>query len=132
MVVESIAQAIANLNDETSDITIVMNKQTYGAFKEAQYAANYAQDIFEGARVVFNNTLPAYSAANAGAVYAIVGDFNTGALANYPSGEGIDIKFDDTTLMTADLIRILGRRYVAVAPVQDKAFCLIAKTGVSA
>ena len=128
----TIAQAIANLNDETSDITIVMNKQTYGAFKEAQYAANYAQDIFEGARVVFNNTLPAYSAANAGAVYAIVGDFNTGALANYPSGDGIDIKFDDTTLMTADLIRILGRRYVAVAPVQDKAFCLIAKTGVSA
>lgn len=128
----TIAQAIANLNDETSDITIVMNKQTYGAFKEAQYGANYAQDIFEGARVVFNNTLPAYSAANAGAVYAIVGDFNTGALANYPSGDGIDIKFDDTTLMTADLIRILGRRYVAVAPVQDKAFCLIAKTGVSA
>ena len=128
----TVAQAIANLNDETSDITIVMNKQTYGAFKEAQYAANYAQDIFEGARVVFNNTLPAYSAANAGAVYAIVGDFNTGALANYPSGDGIDIKFDDTTLMTADLIRILGRRYVAVAPVQDKAFCLIAKTGVSA
>lgn len=128
----TIAEAIANLSDETRDITVVMNKATYGAFKAAQYGANYAQDIFEGARVVFNNTLPAYSTANAGAVYAIVGDFNTGALANYPSGEGVDIKFDDTTLMTADLIRILGRRYVAVAPVADKAFCLIAKTGVSA
>ena len=128
----TIAEAISNLNDETRDITIVMNKATYGAFKAAQYGANYAQDIFEGARVVFNNTLPAYSTATGGAVYAIVGDFNTGALANYPSGEGIDIKFDDTTLMTADLIRILGRRYVAVAPVQDKAFCLIAKPGVSA
>ena len=127
----TIAQAIANLNDETRDITVVMNKATYGTFKTAQYNGNYAADIFEGARVVFNNTLPAYDSATGGAVYAIVGDFNTGALANYPSGEGIDIKFDDTTLMTADLIRILGRRYVAVAPVQDKAFCLIAK-GLSA
>ena len=120
-----IAEAIANLNDETRDITVVMNKLTYAAFKEAQYGANYAVDPFEGATVVFNNTLPAYSAANANAVYAIVGDFETGALANYPAGEGIEIKYDDTTLMTSDLVRILGRRCVAAEPVQDKAFCLI-------
>lgn len=122
-----IAEAIANLNDETRDITVVMNKLTYAAFKEAQYTANFAVDPFEGATVVFNNSLPAYSAANANAVYAIVGDFNTGALANYPDGEGIEMKYDDTTLMTSDLVRILGRRYVAAEPVQDKAFCLIGK-----
>lgn len=122
-----IAEAIANLNDETRDITVVMNKLTYAAFKEAQYSANFAVDPFEGARVIFNNTLPAYSAANANAVYAIVGDFEEGALANYPAGEGIEIKYDDTTLMTSDLVRILGRRYVAAEPVQDKAFCLIGK-----
>ena len=123
----TIAKAIANLNDETRNITVVMNKLTYGAFKEAQYGANFPADIFEGATVVFNNSLPAYSAANANAVYAIVGDFEVGALANYPSGEGIEIKYDDTTLMTSDLVRILGRKYVAVEPVQDKAFCLIGK-----
>ena len=123
----TIAKAISNLNDETRDITVVMNKLTYGAFKEAQYNGNYANDIFEGATVVFNNTLPAYSSANANQVYAIVGDFNTGALANYPSGDGIEIKYDETTLMTSDLVRILGRRFVAVEPVQDKAFCLIGK-----
>lgn len=123
----TIAKAISNLSDETRDITIVMNKLTYGAFKEAQYGANFAADPFEGARVVFNNSLPAYSAANANAVYAIVGDFAVGALANYPNGEGIEIKYDDTTLMTSDLVRILGRRYVAAAPVADKAFCLIGK-----
>ena len=127
-----IAEAIANLSDETRDITIVMNKLTYGAFKEAQYGANFPMDIFEGARVVFNNTLPAYSSANANAVYAIVGDFNQGALANYPNGEGIELKYDDTTLMTQDLVRILGRRYVGIDAVADKAFCLIAKPGVSA
>ena len=127
-----IAEAIANLSDETRDITIVMNKLTYAAFKEAQYGANYPVDPFEGARVVFNNTLPAYSAASANAVYAIVGDFNEGALANYPSGEGIEVKYDDTTLMTQDLVRILGRKYVGIEPVADKAFCLIGKPSVSA
>lgn len=124
-----VAQAIANLSDETRDITIVMNKLTYAAFKEAQYAANFPVDPFEGARVVFNNSLPAYSSANGGAVYAIVGDFNHGALANYPEGEGISIKYDDTTLMTSDLVRILGRRYVGVNAVADKAFTLLAKQG---
>ena len=127
-----IAEAIANLSDETRDITVVMNKLTYADFKAAQYAAGYPVDPFEGARVVFNNSLPAYSAANANAVYAIVGDFNHGALANYPSGEGIEIKYDNTTLMTSDLVRILGRRYVGANAVADKAFCLIAKPGVSA
>ena len=78
-------------------------------------------------QVVFNNTLPAYSAANANAVYCIVGDFNHGALANYPEGEGISIKYDDTTLMTEDLVRILGRKYVGVEAVADKSFCLIGK-----
>lgn len=122
-----IAEAIANLSDEANNITIVMNKATWGAFKAAQYAANYAQDIFEGATVVFNNSLPAYSTASANAVYAIVGDFEQGALANYPDGDGIEIKYDDTTLMTQDLVRILGRRYVGIEPVADKAFCNIAK-----
>ena len=123
----TIAEAIANLSDETRDITVVMNKLTYSAFKEAQYGANYPQDIFEGATVVFNNTLPAYGSADANAVYCIVGDFNFGALANYPEGEGISIKYDDTTLMTEDLVRILGRRYVGVEAVADKSFCLIGK-----
>ena len=130
--VGTIAKAISNLSDETRDITIVMNKLTYGAFKEAQYQANYAADIFEGATVVFNNTLPAYSAANNGAVYCIVGDFNHGALANFPNGEGIELKFDDTTLMTSDLVRILGRRYIGANAVADKSFCLVAKGTISA
>lgn len=123
----TIAKAIANLSDEARDITIVMNRLTWGAFKDAAKAANYAQDPFEGIEPIFNNSLPAYSAANANAVYCIVGDFNHGAIANYPNGEGIEIKYDDTTLMTSDLVRILGRRYVAAAPVADKAFCLIGK-----
>ena len=130
--VGTIAKAIANLSDECRDITIVMNKLTWGAFKEAQYANGYAVDPFEGATVVFNNTLPAYSAASANAVYAIVGDFNHGAIINTPNGAGVELKFDDTTLMTSDLVRILGREFAGVDAVADKAFCNIAKPTTSA
>ena len=127
-----IAEAIANLSDEATNPIIVMNKLTYAAFKDAQYGANYAVDPFEGLKVVFNNSLPAYSTANANAVYAIVGDFNNGALLNFPNGEGTEMKYDDKTVMEYDLIRILGRRYVGMNAVADKAFTLIAKPGVSA
>lgn len=123
----TIFNAIANLSDEAGDYTIVMNKLTYAKFKEVQLQNNYAADIFDGVRVRFNNSLPAYDSATAGAVYAIVGDFDHGTLANYPNGDGVELKFDDRTLMTSDLIRILGRQYVGVDAVADKAFTLIAK-----
>ncbi len=122
-----VANALANLSDEASNPVIIMNKATWGAFKEIQYAGNYAIDPFEGLDIVYNNSLPAYSSADGNAVYMIVGDLYEGALANYPDGEGIDMKFDDTTLMTQDLIRILGRRYVGVNAVADKSFVNIKK-----
>jgi len=127
----TIVNAVSKLSDEANDITIVMNKETYATFKAAQLAANYAQDIFEGHRVVFNNTLPAYSSANANSVYAIVGDFENGALFNFPNGEGVEIKYDDKTKMEYDLVRILGREYVGIEAVADKSFTLIAKPGIS-
>ena len=121
------AEAIANLSDETRDITVIMNKLTYAEFTTARLQANYPTDPFEGMTVVFNNTLPAYASASENDVYMIVGDFNHGALANYPEGEGIAIKYDDKTLMTQDLVRILGRRYVGVEAVADKSFVNITK-----
>lgn len=122
----TIAEAVSKLSDEARDITIVMNKETYASFKAVQYAGNYGIDIFEGHRVVFNNSLPAYSSANAGAVYAIVGDFGVGSMFNFPNGEGIELKYDDKTAMEYDLVRILGREYVGIEAVADRAFTLIA------
>jgi len=122
-----IAEAIANLSDEASAPVIVMNKLTYAAFKAAQYAAQYAVDPFEGLAVHFDNTLKAFSAASTGEVWAIVGDFGFGAQANFPNGDEITLKFDDLSLAEQDLVKIVGREYVAVAPVADKAFALLAK-----
>lgn len=123
----TIADAVANLSDEASKPTIVMNKLTWSAFKAAQYNGNYGVDIFEGLKVVFNNTLPAYGSASANAVYAIVGDFGQGAIANFPDGESVKFVFDDKTLATSDLVRVIGKEYVAVGAVANKAFTLIAK-----
>ena len=125
--VDTIAKAIANLSDEAREYTIVMNKLTYANFKAVQYANGYGVDVFEGIDVVFNNSLPAYDSADANAVYCIVGDFRHGAMATYPNGDGIEIKYDDITSMTSDLVRILGRRYVGLGAVADKSFALIKK-----
>ena len=125
--VGTVASAYANLSDEATDITIIMNKLTHANFKTAAYANGYAVDPFEGFRVRYNNTLPAYDTATAGQVYMIVGDLNHGGLINFPNGEGIALKYDDKTLMTSDLVRILGRRFAAIGIVADKSFTLVAK-----
>ena len=122
-----IANAVANLSDEAQNPVIIMNKLTYAKFKEAQYAANYAADPFEGLPVVFNNSITAFTAATTGVAYAIVGDLGEGALANFPNGDGIEFKFDNMTLKKQDLIEVLGRQYVALGVVAPNAFVKITK-----
>lgn len=122
-----VAEAIANLSDEAVNPVIIMNKLTWSKFKTAQYAAGYAVDPFEGLPVLFNNSLPAYDTATAGAVYMTVGDLENGTLANYPKGEGVEIKYDDKTLMTSDMIKILGRQFVGLGVIADKHFANVKK-----
>ena len=122
----TVAQAFANLSDEASDVVVVMNKLTYVEFKNAYAAGNFAVDPFEGLPVLFTSALPAYSTASENDVYAFVGDLR-GEQLNYPEGEGIVIKYDDTTESESDLVKVVGRQYVAHAVTTDKAFCNIAK-----
>lgn len=125
-----VAQAIGNLSDEATNPVIIMNKLTWSAFKQVQYANGYAVDPFEGLRVLFNNSLKSFASASNGEVYMIVGDLGHGAIANYPNGADIKIKFDDMTKKDEDLIQILGRRYVGLGVVADKAFALVKKASV--
>lgn len=120
-----VAQAMANLSDEASNPVVIMNKQTWGAFKAAQYAGSFEVDPFEGLPVIFNNSITAFSAATSGVTYAIVGDLGQGAMANFPNGDGIEFKFDDMTLKKQDLIEVLGRQYVGLGVVAPDAFVKI-------
>ena len=125
--VGSVAKAMAQLSDEAANPVVMMNKQTWGALKAAQAANSYGYDPFEGLPVVFNNSITAYSAATTGVAYMIVGDLDHGALFNYPDGDGISFKFDELSLKKQDLIEVLGRQYVAIGVVADKAFVKLTK-----
>lgn len=124
---DTVVTAMGQLSDEASNLCVIMNKATYAAFKGAQYEGNYAQDIFEGLPVKFNNTLPVYSSATSGQVYAIVGDLRSGAQANFPNGDTIKFVYDNLSLAEKDLVKIVGREYVGIGVVAPKRFCLIKK-----
>lgn len=125
--ISDVAQAMSKLAGEATSPAIIMNRASWGAFKAAQAAASYAYDPFEGLPVVFNDTLTAYSAATTGVTFAIVGDLANGALANFPAGEEITVKRDDYTLATSDLVRFIGREYVALGIVAPNHFVKITK-----
>ena len=123
----TIATALGELNAEARNPVVVMNPATKAAFKAAVYSGNFNADPFEGLTVILTNNLPAISSASENDTYAIVGDFGYGALANFPKGETIQIKIDDKTNMTSDLVDILGREFVAFEPVACRAFVKITK-----
>ena len=120
-----IAEALGKLSDEAANPVVMMNKATWSKFKAAQYAAGYNVDPFEGLQVVFNNSITAFDAATTGVTYAIVGDLGHGAIANFPNGDDINIKRDDLTLAASDLVRFIGREYVALGIVAPNAFVKI-------
>lgn len=108
-----VAQAVANLSDEAANVAIVMNRLTHAAFIAAMAGNGYMFDPFEGYTVHYDNTLPAYAAASSGDTWMIVGDF-AGAQMNFPNGEDIRLKYDDLTEAQADLVKIVGRMFVAI------------------
>lgn len=120
-----VSECIGNLSDEAINPVIVMNKGTWAQFKAAQYAANFALDPFEGRPVYFDNSLPVYSSTATTGTWLIVGDFGTGAQANFPAGDEISIKMDDISDAPADLVRFIGREFVGLGLVADKAFCRV-------
>lgn len=123
----TVADAIAHLSDQAANPVIIMNKLTYSAFKAVQYANGFGADPFEGLPVLFNNSITAFSAASTGDTYAIVGDLGEGALANFPNGDDITIKYDDLSLAEKDLVKIVGRQFVGLGVVSPNAFARIKK-----
>ena len=119
-----VATALGELSDEAENPVVVINKGTWSQFKEAQYAANYPVDPFEGVKVFFDNTLAVFTTTTTKA-WMIVGDFGLGAQANFPNGEEVKLTFDETSLAEQDLVKIVGREYVGLGIVADKAFAVV-------
>lgn len=106
--------ARALLTSEASDLVIIATPAQYATYKALALSAGFAFDPFEGIEVLFSDyaTMP------------IIGDLS-GVMANYPNGDAIQYKYDDTTLMTSDLVRVLGRKPVAIAVVGNNYFAKI-------
>ena len=101
---EAVVNAFVELSDEATEIVAIMNKATFATIKNAAAQASYAVDPFNGFDVVFSEAVAADT--------LIVGDLK-GVTVNFPEGDEPTFVFDDRTLMTEDLVRILGRLYVA-------------------
>lgn len=127
----TIVTALGKISDEAANPVIIMNKATYSDFKTEQYSGKFNADIFEGLEVKFNNTLPAYSSASNGSVYAIVGDLSRGVQVNLPNGDTIDFIYDELSLAEKDLVKIVGKEYVGIGVVAPNAFCNIKKPNIA-
>ena len=101
--------ARALLNSAARDLVIICTPAQYAAYRALQMGANYGVDPFDGLEVLFNDTV----------TVPIIGDLG-GVMENCPKGEAVQFKYDDTTAMTDDIVRILGRMPSAIGVVGNK------------
>lgn len=113
----TILQAIAELGDNATNRVIIADGKTIAAVRLAALSANYAYDPFFGLEVIQKE----------GVEGAIVGDL-AGAQANLPEGESVTFKFDDLSLAEADMVKIVGKLYAAIAVTGVKMFATISET----
>lgn len=106
--------ARALLSSAAQDLVIICTPAQYASYRGLQMAANYGVDPFDGLEVLFNDTATA----------PIIGDLS-GVMMNLPKGEAIEFKYDDKTLMTSDMVKVLGRQPAAIGLVGNKFFAKV-------
>ena len=106
-----IQDAADQTSEEATNLCVVLNPLSIKEFRAAYAGGYFGVDPFEGVTVIKCSALPAYSSADANAMYAIVGDLKA-FQANYPEGEGVVTKWDDLTYAEDDIVKVIGRQYV--------------------
>ena len=130
-------QAIANLVT-FEDLTIAMNPETFfnnfmglvdqvgnPIFRIVHDNENRPQYYLSGHRVEFTQALKAYNKCSAQDVFMVVGNFRRGYRLNYPQGRDVITLVDPYTLATEDVVRMIGRLYVAGNVVKPKHFAQV-------
>lgn len=108
---------LAELSEEAAgSAVVILNRTTWSAIEAEKLSANYAVDPFYGLPVIFSSKLLDKA--------VIVGSLERGALLNLPNGLDVKINFDDKTLATQDMNRVIGRLYAAVGVIAPDAFAL--------
>ena len=107
----NVAQNAADqLSEEATDLCIVLNPLSISAFRDAYAAGYFGVDPFAGMTLIKCSALPAYSTADANAMYGIVGDLKA-IQVNYPEGEGVVTTWDPYTYAEDDMVKVVARQY---------------------
>lgn len=106
--VADFVNARAELNADARDLVVIIKPAEYTAYRALQLGAQYPIDVFDGMRVIIRDMPTGFK--------YIVGDLR-GYMENLPNGEEIQFKKDETTLMTSDIVRVLGRLPASVGVV---------------
>lgn len=135
----TILSAISNLVT-FDDLTVAMNPATFfngfmgltdlqglPIFRITQDNNAKPQYYLNGYRVEFTQALKSFDSAEADDPVIVVGDFRRGYRLNYPQGKNVITLVDPYTLATEDLVRMIGRLYVAGNVVKPKHFAVINK-----
>lgn len=107
-------EARALLSSAASDLVIICTPAQYAAYRGYQMSASYAVDPFDGLEVLFSDAATA----------PIIGDLS-GVMMNLPKGSAVEFKYDDKTLMTSDIVKILGRQPAAIGVVGNLFFAKV-------
>lgn len=106
--------ARALLSGAAEDLVIILSPAAYAQYRGLQMGANYGVDPFDGREVIISDY----------ATVPIIGDL-AGAMENLPNGDEIEFKYDDMSLMTSDMVRLLGRQPVASGVVGNLFFAKV-------
>lgn len=112
--ITDLIDARALLSDAAEDVVVIVSPADYAKYKGLQFGASYGVDPFDGHFVIISNY----------ATVPIVGDLG-GVIENLPKGDEVEFKYDDTSLMTSDMIRLLGRQPAAIALVGNMFFAKV-------
>lgn len=121
-----IIDAIGTLSGDARNLVFIANRGTIAAYQALAMNANYAVDVFGGATPIPTDILGSFANIYADQFFGYVGDLSA-IRANYPNGDEVKFVFDEYSLAEADLVKVVGRQYVALGLIRNKAFCRLKK-----
>lgn len=120
MTTADIINAEGKLSGEATNPVLITTRATAAALKAAALSAGYAYDPFDGLEVLYvdSSALSITISGQTETAAAVIVDLS-GWQINLPDGDQVKFKFDDITEADADMIRVIGRLYVALGVVSS-------------
>lgn len=108
------------LGGEASNPVLITSRANAAALKAAALSAQYGYDPFDGLEVIYSDYF------GSGNLLGVIADMS-GVQANFPDGDAVKFVFDEYTEAPADIVRVIGRLYMAVDVVAPKKVVAIQK-----